>query len=86
MSTARSAMRFDNSWMVIASGMMTSRENFSVGFWKPCACFFRRSVRRRKAATERLRSSSSDKAFDKVSLPRRFSASALVLAPEPAVP
>ena len=40
---------------------MTSRDIFSVGFWKPCACFFRRSVRRRKAATERARSSSSDK-------------------------
>ena len=36
--------------MVIASGMVTSRTIFSVGIWKPCACFFWRSVRRRKAA------------------------------------
>ncbi len=32
---------------------------FSVGIWKPCACFFKRSVLCLIAATERLRSSSS---------------------------
>ena len=63
-STARSAMRLASSWMVIASGIVTSRTIFSVGIWKPCACFFRRSVRRRKAATERARSSSSSSALD----------------------
>ena len=56
-STARSAMRLASSWMVIVSGMVTSRAIFSFGSfgWWP----FRRCTRRRNAATERMRSSSS---------------------------
>ena len=61
--------------------MMISREVFSVGIWKPCACFFRRSVRRRKAATECPRAlPSSSSALPTVTRPRPsfFSMSALL--------
>jgi hypothetical protein len=81
MSTARSAMRFESSWMVMASGMTISRDVFSVGNWKPWDLFLMRSVRRRKAATEWPRwFSSSSSALPTVRRPRRpfFSISALV--------
>jgi hypothetical protein len=34
-STARSVMRLARSWMVIASGMITSRMTLSLGCWTP---------------------------------------------------
>ena len=54
-STPRSDMRLASSWMVMVSGRTTSRDNFSFCSTTP----FMRWVRRRKAATERVRSSPS---------------------------
>ena len=67
-STARSDMRFASSWMVIASGKTISREIFSLASWTPWP--LRRWVRRRKAATERVRSSSPAVALATVRRPR----------------
>ena len=69
MSTARSVMRFDSSWMVIASGMTTSRTIFSLGCGMPMALSFSRSRLRLSEASERSRCCSS-KALLMVSLTR----------------
>ena len=42
-STARSVMRLESSWIVIASGMITSRTILSRGCWMPIALSFSRS-------------------------------------------
>ena len=67
-STARSDMRLASSWMVIASGRTISRAIFS--FWSCEPWPFSRCVRRRNAATERVRSSSPEVALVTVSRPR----------------
>src|SRR6202021_2620977 len=54
--------------MVIVSGSTISRAIFSFDSW--CPCPFRRWVRRRNAATERVRSSSAAVAVVTVSRPR----------------
>ena len=72
-STARSAMRLASSWMVMTSGIVTSRTSFSLGSLAAWP-LVRRCVRRRNDATERSRSSSAVSAVTKVSRPRRFSA------------
>ena len=54
-STPRSDMRLASSWMVIVSGRTTSRDKRSFCSITP----FMRWVRRRNAATERVRSSPS---------------------------
>src|SRR5216684_2821281 len=56
--------------MVIVSGMVTSRTSFSFG--SSAVCPFSRWTRRRKAATERSRSSSALSAVTSVSRPRLF--------------
>src|SRR5579883_2551541 len=71
-STARSAMRLASSWMVIASGIVTSRTSFSLASL-PAAPRIRRWVRRRNEATERSRTSPTSAAFCTVRRPRRFS-------------
>ena len=71
-STARSAMRLASSWMVMVSGMVTSRTSFSFG--SSAAWPFSRCTRRRNAATERSRSSSALSAVTRVSRPRLFGA------------
>jgi hypothetical protein len=69
-STARSAMRLASSWMVIVSGMTTSRMIFSRGpSWARARS---RSRRRRIEVSDRARSESSS-AVERVSLPRRRS-------------
>ena len=67
-STARSVMRLASSWMVIASGMVTSRTSFSFG--SALAWPLSRWVRRRNEATERSRTSSARSAVTKVRRPR----------------
>ena len=67
-STARSDMRLASSWMVIVSGSTISRAIFS--FWSCAPWPFSRCVRRRNAATERVRSSSPAVALATVSRPR----------------
>ena len=67
-STARSDMRLASSWMVIVSGSTISRAIFSRDSCWPCP--FRRCVRRRNAATERMRSSSASVALATVRRPR----------------
>ncbi len=69
-STARSDMRLASSWMVIVSGRMISRWSLSFcSAW----CPLRRWVRRRNAATERVRSSAvSPVAVETVRRPRSF--------------
>ncbi len=62
-STARSDMRLARSWMVIASGIVTSRTNFSFGSLE--AMPLSRCVRRRNEATERSRTSSARSAVTK---------------------
>ena len=69
-STARSDMRLASSWMVIASGIITSRMSFSFG--SLAACPFRRWVRRRNEAIERSRTSSALSAVTSVRRPRSF--------------
>src|SRR5215471_817041 len=63
-------MRLASSWMVMVSGMVTSRTSFSLG--SSAACPFSRWTRRRKAATDRSRSSSALSAVTTVSRPRLF--------------
>ena len=70
-STARSDMRFASSWIVIVSGMMTSRMIFSLGSFE--AMPFMRWTRRLNAATERVRSSSPVSTLVTVRRPRDFS-------------
>src|SRR6516162_2786048 len=62
-------MRLASSWMVMVSGMVTSRTSFSFG--SSAVCAFSRWTRRRKAATERSRSSSALSAVTTVCRPRR---------------
>ena len=69
-STARSAMRLASSWMVIASGMITSRISFSFGSFE--AWPLRRWVRRRNEAIDRSRTSSALSAVTTVRRPRSF--------------
>src|SRR3981081_2666889 len=69
-STARSAMRLASSWIVIASGIVTSRTSFSFGSF--AAWPFRRWTRRRKDATERSRTSPASSAVTTVRRPRLF--------------
>lgn len=69
-STARSDMRLASSWMVIASGMITSRISFSFGSFE--AWPFSRWVRRRNEAIERSRTSSALSAVTTVRRPRSF--------------
>src|SRR5262252_1057030 len=69
-STARSDIRLASSWMVITSGILTSRTSFSLGSW--LAWPLSRWVRRRNDATERSRSSSAVSAVTSVSRPRHF--------------
>ena len=71
-STARSDMRLASSWMVMTSGIVTSRTSFSLGSLAAWP-LVRRWVRRRNDATERSRSSSAVSAVTRVSRPRRFS-------------
>src|SRR6266508_3168932 len=71
-SALRSAMRLASSWMVMVSGMVTSRTSFSFG--SSAVCPFNRCTRRRKAATERSRSSSALSAVTTVSRLRFFCA------------
>ncbi len=67
-STARSDMRFASSWMVIISGSTISLAIFSLDSeWPPPLS---RWVRRRNAATERVRSSSAEVAVATVRRPR----------------
>ncbi len=68
-STARSVMRLESSWMVMTSGMITSRMTLSRGCWMPACLSFSRSRLRRSDASERWRCASS-KALLIVSLPR----------------
>ena len=70
-STARSDMRLASSWMVMVSGMITSRAIFS--FCSTWRWPVRRWLRRRNDATERVRSSSPEVAAVTVRRPRRFS-------------
>ena len=70
-STARSDMRLARSWMVIASGIVTSRTSFSFGSLD--AMPLSRCVRRRNEATERSRTSSARSAVTSVRRPRCFS-------------
>ena len=67
-STARSAMRLASSWMVMASGIVTSRMSFSFGSFE--AWPLRRWVRRRNDAIERSRTSSALSAVTSVRRPR----------------
>ena len=67
-STARSDMRLASSWMVIVSGIVTSRDSFS--FCSTCPRPLIRCWRRRNEATERVRSSSPDVAVAMVRRPR----------------
>src|SRR3984957_8374939 len=70
-STPRSAMRLASSWIVMVSGMITSRTSFSLGSvsrWPAMRC-----TRRRNDATERSRTSSALSAVTTVRRPRRFS-------------
>src|SRR6478735_2463663 len=69
-STARSDMRLASSWMLMASGITTSRASFSFG--SLAACPFRRWVRRRNEAIERSRTSSALSAVTSVRRPRSF--------------
>src|ERR1700675_4209637 len=69
-STARSDMRLASSWMLMASGITTSRINFSFG--SLAAWPFRRWVRRRNEAIERSRTSSALSAVTSVRRPRSF--------------
>ena len=69
-STPRSDMRLASSWIVMVSGMMTSRMSFSFG--SSLAWPFRRCVRRRNEATERSRTSSVLSAVTSVRRPRCF--------------
>ena len=72
-STARSAMRLASSWMVMTSGITTSRTIFSRDWEIPIALSFSRSRLRFSEASERSRCFSS-KALLMVSLTRsRFS-------------
>ena len=74
-STARSAMRLASSWMVIASGIVTSRTSFSFG-----SLLFsevRRCTRRRNDASERSRTSSALIAVTSVRRPRGRSVAVL---------
>ena len=68
-STARSVMRLESSWMVITSGMITSRMTLSRGCTTPAWRSFSRSRRRLREASERSRCASS-KALLMVSLMR----------------
>ena len=68
-STERSVMRLASSWMVITSGMITSRMTLSRGCTTPAWRSFSRSRRRRSEASERSRCASS-KALLIVSLMR----------------
>ena len=69
-STARSDMRLASSWILMASGMTTSRISFSFGSFD--AWPFRRWVRRRNDAIERSRTSSALSAVTSVRRPRCF--------------
>ena len=69
-STARSDMRLASSWILMASGITTSRTSFSFGSFD--ACPFRRWVRRRNEAIERSRTSSALSAVTSVRRPRCF--------------
>ena len=69
-STARSDIRLARSWIVMVSGSTTSRRSFSLASWEPKP--FMRWLRRRNAATERVRSSCSVVAVDTVKRPRSF--------------
>src|SRR5204863_203490 len=74
-STARSAIRLASSWIVIASGIVTSRTSFSFG-----SLLFsevRRCTRRRNEASERSRTSSALMAVTSVSRPRGRSVAVL---------
>ena len=76
-STERSVMRLASSWMVITSGMITSRMTLSRGCTTPAWRSFSRSRRRFREASERSRCASS-KALLMVSLMRsRFSSPTL---------
>ena len=68
-STDRSVMRLASSWMVITSGMITSRITLSRGCCTPAWRSFSRSRLRRSEASERSRCASS-KALLMVSLMR----------------
>src|SRR6266478_5940816 len=63
-------MRLASSWMVMVSGIVTSRTSFSFG--SSAACPFSRCTRRRNAATDRSRSSSALSAVTTVRRPRFF--------------
>src|SRR5260370_1410747 len=80
-STARSDMRLASSWMLMASGMTTSRTSFSFGSFE--AWPFRRWVRRRNEAIERSRTSSAFSAVTSVRRPRCFCRAGLPLPPAP---
>ncbi|MGQ0672976.1 MAG: translation initiation factor IF-2 associated domain-containing protein, partial [Hyphomicrobium sp.] len=54
-STARSVIRFESSWIVMTSGMTTTRTILSLGCWMPIALSFSRSRLRFKDARERSR-------------------------------
>ena len=64
-------MRLASSWMVIVSGIVTSRAIFSFGSLSRWP--LRRWTRRRNEATERSRTSSAVSAVTRVRRPRRFS-------------
>ena len=70
-------MRLASSWMVIVSGIVTSRAIFS--FCSTWRWPMRRWLRRRKEASERVRSSSPEVALARVRRPRRFSSPGAVL-------
>src|SRR6266853_855914 len=76
-STARSDMRLASSWILMASGMMTSRTSFSFGSFDWCP--FRRWVRRRNDAIERSRTSSALSAVTRVRRPRCFAGAGLAV-------
>ena len=70
-STPRSAMRLASSWMVMVSGIVTSRTSFSLGSVSRWPAM--RWTRRRNEATERSRTSSALKAVTTVRRRRLFS-------------
>src|SRR3984957_9771711 len=76
-STARSDMRLASSWILMASGMTTSRVSFSFGSFD--ACPFSRWVRRRNEAIERSRTSSALSAVTSVRRPRCLAGAGLAV-------
>ena len=76
-STARSDMRLASSWMLMASGITTSRISFSFGSLDWCP--LRRWVRRRNEAIERSRTSSAVSAVTSVRRPRCLAGAGLAV-------